>query len=150
MEQELTEHISTTYNRITSYNVCYTKLLRNFVIITAGGTGTRMKSEIPKQFLFLKGIPILMQTIKRFYDFDNSLKIILTLPELFISQWNILCEEHNFNIIHEIIPGGETRFHSVKNATNGIHKADLVAIHDGVRPLVSRKTIRSAFELAFV
>lgn len=116
-----------------------------YTIITAGGIGTRMGTGIPKQFLQLSGKPILMHTFERFYDYDPGIRFILTLPEEFISYWNELCVKYKFTIKHEIASGGETRFHSIKNALRLIADPGFVAVHDGVRPLVSAGTILKAF-----
>ncbi|MFO7657103.1 MAG: 2-C-methyl-D-erythritol 4-phosphate cytidylyltransferase [Bacteroidales bacterium] len=114
-------------------------------IIVAGGTGSRMNTNIPKQFLFIAGLPILMHTIKKFRNFDNALRIIVVLPEEQVKYWKKLCKEYRFKVQHEIRKGGETRFHSVKKGLRGIKPGCLVAIHDGVRPLVSRNTIKRCF-----
>ncbi len=119
----------------------------NSVIITAAGMGKRMGTQIPKQFLEVHGLPVLMHTIKRFYDFDNAIEIILTLPEDWVAYWEQLCKDYNFTIDHRVVTGGQKRFHSVKNAINHA-TGDLIAIHDGVRPLVTQETIKRCFESA--
>ncbi len=120
----------------------------NFVIITAGGIGRRMGSEIPKQFLKLNGKPVLMYTIEKFYTFNKDIKIILSLPGSYIHLWKILCEEHNFTLNYRIVEGGKTRFHSIQNALKEVFGNGIVAIHDGVRPLVNIKTIQRTFDKA--
>lgn len=117
------------------------------VIIVAGGSGTRMGRIIPKQFIELNGKPILMHSILAFYNYDNSINIIVALPKDQISFWEKLCIQYSFSFDHKVVEGGQTRFHSVKNALSFITNG-LVAIHDGVRPLVSQKTIEDAFSLA--
>jgi 2-C-methyl-D-erythritol 4-phosphate cytidylyltransferase len=119
----------------------------NSVIITAAGLGKRMGAQVPKQFLPIHGLPVLMHTITRFYDFDNQIEIILTLPTDWVSYWDEMCTEYNFKIQHRVVSGGEKRFHSVKNAINHA-TGDLIAIHDGVRPLVTVETIKRCFESA--
>jgi 2-C-methyl-D-erythritol 4-phosphate cytidylyltransferase len=118
------------------------------LIIVAGGQGKRMKSEIPKQFLVIARKPLLMHTIERFQDFSSELKIFLVLPESHFEFWKSLCKKYDFNISHQLVKGGKTRFHSVKNGLDEINEECIVAIHDGVRPLVSHSTIASAFALA--
>ncbi len=120
----------------------------NCVIIVAGGSGNRMKTDIPKQFLKLNGKPILMHTIERFHEFDSSMKVILVLPEKELDYWQVLIEEHNFTVAHEIVFGGATRFHSVKNALDKVLNYKYIAIHDGVRPLVSTETLENCFAAA--
>ncbi len=122
--------------------------MSKYVIITAGGSGTRMNTDIPKQFLKLGRLPVLMHTVNRFYFFDKNINIIISLPEEFIEHWTRLCREYKFIIKHRIVSGGKTRFHSVKNALDVISGEGTVAVHDGVRPLVSSNTIAAAFETA--
>ena len=112
-----------------------------YVIVLAGGIGTRMESVIPKQFIPIAGKPVIMHTIQRFRDFDPKMEIILTLPDAHISLWKDLCSEFNFGVEHQIVRGGSERFFSVKNALDRIPDEAIVLIHDGVRPLVSDKTI---------
>ena len=122
--------------------------MQKFAIIVAGGTGTRMQSEVPKQFMLLKGKPVLMHTIEAFNKYDAHLQLILVLPPDQIQAWNTLCSAHDFNS-PKIIAGGSTRFYSVQNGLDSIKDENgLVAIHDGVRPLVSQKVISDTFESA--
>lgn len=122
--------------------------MNDYVIITAGGTGSRMKSDVPKQFILLKGRPILMHSIDRFFNFNNDLNIIISLPEEFILYWKNLCEKYKFTIKHTVVKGGTTRFASIKNALQEVKNVGLVAVHDGVRPLVSGKTIENTYKTA--
>lgn len=120
--------------------------MKKYTIIVAGGKGHRMQSEIPKQFLSIARKPILMHTIERFHDFSNEIKIILVLPESFIDTWKSLMLEYNFKIAHEVVSGGDFRFESVRNGLEVIPSGSLVAIHDGVRPLVSMDTLKRVFD----
>jgi len=122
--------------------------MKLYALIVAGGSGRRMGTDIPKQFLEIAGKPILMHTIERFYDFDESIEIITVLPENQLLFWSELKEKYSFSIQHKIVRGGETRFFSVKNGLEFVDPSGLVAIHDGVRPLVSNDTIRRCFESA--
>jgi 2-C-methyl-D-erythritol 4-phosphate cytidylyltransferase len=118
------------------------------VIIVAGGHGKRMGHNTPKQFLKLGGIPILVLTMLRFYDYDNKIKIILALPEDEIKTWETI-KSQTINIPpHIIVTGGNERFFSVKNSLAHVQKGEIVAIHDGVRPFVSMETISRCFEKA--
>ncbi|MES2838332.1 MAG: 2-C-methyl-D-erythritol 4-phosphate cytidylyltransferase [Bacteroidota bacterium] len=120
--------------------------MQQFVIIVAGGSGTRMGSDVPKQFLKLAGKPVLMHTIQKFYDFNTSISILVVLPKTQIEYWKQLVKEYNFLIEHSVVIGGETRFHSVKNGLHSISQTEgIVAIHDGVRPMVSLQTIKNCF-----
>lgn len=122
--------------------------MKKFVIIVAGGSGSRMGTEIPKQFLELCGKPVLMHTIQVFHDFDPECKIILVLPEDQQLFWNGLCLKYSFSLLHQVVSGGKTRFHSVKNGLSQITEEGIVFIHDGVRPLVSKETLGRCFETA--
>jgi 2-C-methyl-D-erythritol 4-phosphate cytidylyltransferase len=123
-------------------------LSRNAVIIVAGGTGSRMNSALPKQFLVLCGLPVIMRSIRQFFLFDPAILVVIALPESYKAYWQELCDTYNFGIEHTIATGGKTRFHSVKNALELIPDNTVVAIHDAVRPLVSQNTIRVAFREA--
>ena len=123
----------------------------NTVIIVAGGKGERMQTNIPKQFLEIRRKParkkpVLMHTIEAFYRYDNSISIIVVLPAEQICFWKGLCRKHHFAIPHTIVEGGATRFHSVQNGLNIAETDSLIAVHDGVRPLVSKETITRCFE----
>ncbi len=114
----------------------------------AGGSGSRMQAKLPKQFLLLKEKPILMHTIMAFKNYDKKCQIILVLPENHMEYWENLCAEYNFKVEHLLVKGGKTRFHSVLNGLNSIEKEGIVAIHDGVRPLVSAATIKECIQSA--
>jgi 2-C-methyl-D-erythritol 4-phosphate cytidylyltransferase len=122
--------------------------MKKFVILVAGGSGLRMGTEIPKQFLEISGKPILMHTMQVFYNYDPDIEIILVLPEVQQKFWPELCIQYSFSITHRITSGGETRFHSVKNGLKLIEGSGIVFIHDGVRPLVSFETLEKCFESA--
>jgi len=123
--------------------------MNHYVIIVAGGSGTRMHSSVPKQFLLLNGIPVLMHTISAFDNSNTKPAIIVVLHPYSHQYWNDLCVEHNFTIPHQLVDGGETRFHSVKNGLNMIDDNDaIVAIHDAVRPLITQSIIDESFDCA--
>ena len=117
-------------------------------IIVAGGRGTRMNNEVPKQFLPLCGKPIVMHTLETFYNFDSHIELILVLPEHLMVYWQNLCVEHQFDIPHDIVAGGQERFYSVKNGLAFAKPNALIAIHDGVRPFVSHSTLERCFRQA--
>ncbi len=123
--------------------------MKKFVIIVAGGSGTRMGTEIPKQFLELHGKPVLMHTIQVFYNYDPECELILVLPSSQQEYWAGLCLKHGFSLPHQIVSGGETRFYSVRNGLEQVTGEGIVFIHDGVRPLVRRETIDRCFETAW-
>jgi len=121
--------------------------VKRFAIITAAGTGERMQSSLPKQFLLLSGMPVLMHTIKKFEGVVDE--IIVTLPEDYIGYWKKLCAEYDFHIPHTIVTGAGTRFESIKNAIKKIEGDEAwVAVHDGVRPMASESFIKNIFSSA--
>lgn len=122
-----------------------------YAVIVAGGKGTRIKSHLPKQFLELNGLPVLMHTINAFFRYSSEMTVILVLPEDDFALWEKLCAKHKFHKPSLILQkGGDTRFQSVKKGLEKIQGEGLVAIHDGVRPLVSEDIIGASFRLAAV
>jgi 2-C-methyl-D-erythritol 4-phosphate cytidylyltransferase len=124
--------------------------LKEYAIIVAGGKGTRIKSKVPKQFIELLGRPILLHTLEAFCRYSPDITIILVLPEDDFDTWFSIRRQYNFNRPVELQRGGETRFQSVKNGLEKIEGNGLVAVHDGVRPLVSEDIIGASFRLAAV
>lgn len=123
--------------------------MKKSVIIVAAGKGIRFGSELPKQFLPLLGWPVLMHTMKRFNEEDPKTNILLVLNADHRTMWEELQRSHAFHVPHTVIDGGMERFHSVRNAIAHVpEETDVVAIHDGVRPLISVSCIRSLFESA--
>ena len=122
--------------------------MKKFAIIVAGGSGNRMGSNIPKQFLELSGKPVLMHTMQSFCDYDPSCELILVIPEQHQQYWAALCLKHSFTVAHQVVAGGQTRFHSVQNGLKCIEGEGIVFIHDGVRPLVSHQTIERCSHMA--
>ncbi len=117
-------------------------------IIVAGGVGKRMNAELPKQFMQINGKPILMHTIQAFYNYNSSINIIVVLPKNQHEYWAEQIDKHQFTIPHKLAEGGKERFFSVKNALNLINTDGLIAVHDGVRPLISQQTIANCFTSA--
>ena len=122
--------------------------MKKYIIIVAGGKGLRMGGDIPKQFLPVCGKPVLMRTLEAFHAYDASMRLILVLPVSQQAYWKQLCEEYQFELVHEIANGGETRFHSVKNGLALVKEDGLVGVHDGVRPFVSQEVISRCYEEA--
>ncbi|MBN8577618.1 MAG: 2-C-methyl-D-erythritol 4-phosphate cytidylyltransferase [Cytophagales bacterium] len=123
---------------------------KEYALIVAGGKGTRIKSKVPKQFLELHGKPVLLHTLETFYRYSDSITVVLVLPEDDFAVWADICKKYNFTKPVILQGGGETRFQSVKNGLSKIEGPGLVAIHDGVRPLVSEDIIGASFRLAAV
>ena len=118
---------------------------KKYLVAVAGGSGTRMGSDLPKQFLELSGVPILQRTIERFVEAEPDIRVVTVLPAASRPLWEELCAKHGLNVPQIIAKGGFTRFHSVKNALAKVPDGALVAVHDGVRPLVSVALIRRMF-----
>ena len=119
-----------------------------YVIIVAGGSGTRMNNTVPKQFIELHGKPMLMHTIEKFAKTIPGINIVLVLSPDYRKQWEILCRKYSFEIPFLLTDGGETRFHSVKNGLELTPENCVVGIHDAARPLVNSQTILNAFATA--
>ena len=108
-----------------------------------------MKSDLPKQFIPVGGRPVLMQTLDAFRDFSKELQIRLVLPENQFDFWANLCSGYDYTFDGQLVAGGETRFHSVKNGLKSIEAGEgLVAVHDAVRPFVSSQIIETSFQKA--
>lgn len=120
----------------------------NSVVIVAGGSGARMKSEIPKQFMEINGKPLILWTIDKFLLFDSHIKIIVVLPENHIIVWQEIIEKHPEYRRLIVCSGGATRFHSVRQGLEHIVENEVVGIHDAVRPLVSVDTITRCYKMA--
>lgn len=114
----------------------------------AGGRGTRFGSATPKQFLQLKKKPVLLHTLEAFYQYSESIQVVLVLPEDDINTWKSLAQEHGFRRSPVLQAGGATRFQSVRRGLHHLPDTGYVAIHDGVRPLVSADLIARSFNLA--
>lgn len=122
--------------------------LTEHALLVAGGKGTRIKSKIPKQFIELNGKPVILHTINAFYQYSENINIILVLPEDDFKTWQSITEKFGFVKKIVLVKGGETRFQSVKSGLDKIGGTGLVAIHDGVRPLVSPDIIGASFRIA--
>ena len=135
-------------------------IMKKYAIIVAGGSGTRFGSAMPKQFLPLAGVPVLMHTVRKFAYVGA--KVILVLPAAQRELWGELCEKYHFEVECTVVCGGSSRFESVKNglaaveasASTGDNPCEaekcIVAVHDGVRPLVSVKVIEKAYDEAAI
>ncbi len=119
------------------------------VIIVAGGKGLRMGGDIPKQFIAVDGMPILMHTIRRFHDYNHEMAIIVVLQQPEQDYWQQLCKKYDFDIPHTVANGGKERFDSVKNGLDSVPaNCDVIGVHDGVRPYVSCETIDRCYRTA--
>ena len=118
--------------------------MRKVALIVAGGIGKRLETKTPKQFLLIDSLPVLMHTINKFSHLNE---VILVIPKNYFEYWNTLCKKHNFTTHHKLVEGGESRFLSVKNGLENINDCDVIAIHDGVRPIVSKQLIHDTIKL---
>lgn len=117
-----------------------------FLIAVAAGRGVRMGSKTPKQFMEIDGKPILQRTLEKFIQACPGIRIVTVLPEEYLPIWKEYCYKLNFDYPQTLVKGGMTRFHSVKNAMAKIPDGAIVAVHDGVRPLLSHDLIRRMFD----
>ena len=120
--------------------------MNKYVLIVAGGKGLRMGGDLPKQFIPMRGKPLLMHTLEAFHRWDASARIILVLPEDHQPYWNMLCKEIGCKVPHAIVKGGDTRRRKGEEDSG----LSLVAVHDGVRPFVSPEVVEACFDKAAV
>jgi len=116
--------------------------IKKYAVIVAGGKGSRMGAAIPKQFLHLHGKPLLCYPIQAFAEAIPGIRIILVVPEDQLKSAEIVIRSYLNGIHVTVLPGGETRYHSVRNGLKKIQDdGGIVFVHDGARPLVSRDLI---------
>ena len=122
--------------------------MNKYLVVVAGGKGLRVGGAIPKQFLPIGGEPILMHTLRAMNGALAPKRIVVVLPESHMEHWRRICEGHHFDVPHEMVIGGDTRWQSVKNGLATLPDDGLVAIHDGVRPFVAVKVVQGCAEAA--
>lgn len=122
--------------------------MKKIALIVAGGKGTRMNSDIPKQFLLLKNRPVLYYSIQAFLEAYDDMEIILVLPEEYIGLGQEIMDGYFDNSRLRLCAGGRTRFHSVQNGLALIKEEAIIFVHDGVRCLVTTELIRRCYEAA--
>lgn len=122
--------------------------MKNAVIIVAGGTGSRMKSEAPKQFTLLHDKPVIVYAIEKFLQFDSSIEIVVALRPEYMLEFEAIMKKFSLPKV-VVANGGETRFHSVKNGLEKVSAAArIIAVHDAARPLVNLQTLQNVFSAA--
>ncbi len=122
--------------------------MKTFAVIVAGGSGERMGTDVPKQFLLLEGKPVLHYTITAFLEAIPSISIILVLPAAHMTRGQELLEKEQYRGNIRIVAGGITRFHSVKNGLNLVERSSIVFVHDGVRSLLTPDLIARCYDHA--
>jgi 2-C-methyl-D-erythritol 4-phosphate cytidylyltransferase len=122
--------------------------MKKIALIVAGGSGSRMNSEIPKQFLLLKNKPVLYYTLRSFMNTYEDIDIILVLPPDHISKGQEIIDGYFDHSRFRLCAGGRTRFHSVQNGLSLISEESIIFVHDGVRCLVKRELIIRCYEAA--
>lgn len=122
--------------------------MEKYILLLAAGKSTRFNTDLPKQFMPINDRPLLLHTFDAFLKTNNHYHFVLVLSESIVEYWHELCIRYRFKTTHQVVVGGTTRFLSVKNGLGHIPDNALVAIHDGVRPIVSKQLIKEGFALA--
>lgn len=122
--------------------------MRKYAIIVAGGSGSRMGGSLPKQFLMLKGKPVLYYTLSVFLEAYADLQVVLVLPVDFTDMGQEIIDAYFDKSRIRITAGGDSRFQSVKNGLALVEEESVVFVHDGVRCLLSADLIRRCYEKA--
>ena len=122
--------------------------MKKYAIIVAAGFGTRMGTDVPKQFLTLAGKPLLYHTVKAFLNSFADLKVVLVVNKNFVAKALEVVAELNTQNRIDIVEGGETRFQSVRNGLGKVGEPSIVFVHDGVRCMVSKQLIERCYQMA--
>jgi 2-C-methyl-D-erythritol 4-phosphate cytidylyltransferase len=122
--------------------------MKKFAVIVAGGTGNRMNSSIPKQFLLLNGKPVLYYTLSTFLQSYDDMQVIMVLPEAYMAAGQEIIDAFFDYSRIQITVGGNTRFHSVRNGLQLVIEEGIVFVHDAVRCLLTAALIRRCYEAA--
>lgn len=123
--------------------------MKQYLILVAGGTGTRMQQPVAKQFLLLKGRPLMWWTLQRFREaLGQELEVVLVLHESLVQEFHNLENQYGSAGVKHVVVGGVERWHSVLNGLHTLPDAGVVGIHDAVRPFVSVSTIQACYETA--
>jgi 2-C-methyl-D-erythritol 4-phosphate cytidylyltransferase len=122
--------------------------MKQAVIITGGGSGRRMGTPIPKQFLLVAGKPLIAYTIDVFRRFNNDMEIVVVLPAGYTEIWREISQKFFHDLDIKVAEGGETRFHSVKNGLGLLGEERIIGVHDAVRPLASLEVLSRCYQMA--
>lgn len=121
---------------------------KKIAIIVAGGTGQRMGSVVPKQFLEVEGKPILLHTIHQFIAAFSDIQLVIVLPEAYIEEGKKLLAKNGIVNHVKFVAGGDTRFQSVKNGLTSVKESAIVFVHDAVRCLLTPALIQRCYQQA--
>jgi 2-C-methyl-D-erythritol 4-phosphate cytidylyltransferase len=121
--------------------------MKKFAVIVAGGSGQRMGAAVPKQFLLLQNKPLLCYSIEAFLHAYDEIEIILVLPQEHLTKGEEMIYQYQYRKV-KLVPGGNTRFHSVQNGLKAVTETSVVFVHDGVRCMVSQQLIQRCYEQA--
>lgn len=122
--------------------------MKKIAVIVAGGAGTRMGSDIPKQFLLLHNKPILWHSVNAFANAFDDIGLIIVLPESYLEKGEKILADFSATHTIDFVKGGETRFHSVKNGLNLVKDEAIIFVHDAVRCLVTKDLIHRCYQQA--
>lgn len=122
--------------------------MKKIAIIVAGGTGQRMGSVVPKQFLEIEGKAVLLHTIDQFVAAFSDIELVIVLPEAYIQEGKDLIQKNNYQTNLQFVAGGETRFQSVKNGLSKVVAPSIVFVHDAVRCLLTPALIQRCYQQA--
>lgn len=122
--------------------------MKKVAVIVAGGSGSRMGTELPKQFLLLCGKPILWHTLQAFLQSFEDMSIVLVVPKQYLEQSKVIVDDCKAEGRIQVVSGGGTRFHSVKKGLDTIKEPCIVFVHDGVRCMISPSLIQNCYEQA--
>ena len=119
------------------------------VVVVAGGVGSRMGTDVPKQFLPLGDSVVLMQTVGRVHELLPGAEIVVVLSKKEFQRWEDLKNEYAFDVPHKVCEGGESRYESVQRGIKCVNEeAELIVVHDGVRPILSDNLLKSVIDQA--
>ena len=121
---------------------------KKIAIIVAGGTGQRMGSVVPKQFLEIEHKAILLHTIDQFVAAFADIELVIVLPEVYINEGKKIIEKNKFKNTFDFVVGGETRFQSVKNGLSKVTTSSIVFVHDAVRCLLTPALVQRCYQQA--
>ena len=121
---------------------------KKIAIIVAGGTGQRMGSVVPKQFLEIEHKAILLHTIDQFVAAFADIEIVIVLSEVYINEGKKIIEKNKFKNTFDFVVGGETRFQSVKNGLSKVTTSSIVFVHDAVRCLLTPALVQRCYQQA--